>query len=256
MCVILVNFTKIKLNKMKNKINFLVVLFSLLFLVSCKDKENYLKINNATTAAKSDVHKIVVKESLDGGNYTYLNVDENGETYWMAISNMPVTVGDTYYYDGGMVMNDFESKQLNKTFDAIVFVNNVRTTEVASEITQDKLENPHANSNPVTESDVKIEKPKNGTSLAELFAAKKSFSGKSIIVKGKVVKINNGIMNRNWIHIVDGTQFENLGDLAITTSEIVNIGDIVTFKGVIVLDKDFGQGYIYDVLLEEAKLVK
>lgn len=224
-------------------------------MVGCKDKENYSKINNAAAAAKTDIHKIVVKEAVDGGNYAYLNVEENGENYWMAISNMPVIVGDTYYYDGGMVMKDFESKQLNKTFDEIVFANTIRTTEVSAEPAAD-TENPHAAAPVAVENDVKIEKPKNGTSLAELFSAKKSFSTKSIIVKGKVVKVNNGIMDKNWVHIVDGTQFENQGDLAITTTETVNIGDIVTFKGVVVLDKDFGQGYVYDILLEEAKVVK
>lgn len=238
---------------MKNKMKYFTVLFSILLMVSCKDKENYSKINSETTAAKSDVHKIVVKETVDGGTYAYLNVEENGKTYWMAIANMPVTVGETYYYEDGMVMKDFESKQLNKTFDEIVFVNGVRTTEVAVEV---KQEDPHASSAPAPVSDVKIEKPKNGTSLSELFSAKKSFSGKSIIVKGQVVKVNNGIMDKNWVHIVDGTQFENKNDLTITTTETVNIGDVVTFKGVIVLDKDFGQGYNYDVLLEEGKLIK
>ncbi|MDO9276588.1 MAG: hypothetical protein Q7T92_13720 [Lutibacter sp.] len=232
---------------------YFAVLFSVLLMVSCKDKENYSKIKDATTAAKSDVHKIVVKEAVDGGNYAYLNVEENGETYWMAISNMPVTVGETYYYDSGMVMKNFESKQLNKTFDEIVFANTVRTTEIAVEV---KQEDPHANSAPIPVSDVKIEKPKNGTSLSELFSGKKSFSGKSIIVKGKVIKVNNGIMDKNWVHIVDGTQFESKADLTITTAETVNIGDIVTFKGVIILDKDFGQGYVYDVLLEDGKLIK
>jgi hypothetical protein len=240
---------------MKNNMKFFTVLFSILLMVGCKDKENYSKINNATAAAKTDVHKIVVKEAVDGGTYVYLNVDENGKNYWMAISNIPVTVGNTYYYDDGMVMKDFESKQLNKTFDEIIFTSTIRTTELSEEPTV-KDENPHTAAPVAVQNDVKIEKPKNGTSLAELFAAKKSFSAKSIIVKGKVVKVNNGIMDKNWVHIVDGTQFENQSDLAITTTETVNIGDIVTFKGIIVLDKDFGQGYIYDILLEEAKVIK
>jgi len=238
---------------MKNKMKLFTVLFSILILVGCKDKGNYSKINNETTAAKSDVHKIVVKESVDGGDYLYLNVDENGETYWMAISNMPVTVGDTYYYDGGMVMKDFESKQLEKTFDKITFAEGLRTTEKTAESNQT---NPHVNTNPVFNVDVKIEKAKNGTSLAELLSAKKSFSGKSIIVKGQVVKVNNGIMDKNWVHIIDGTKFENKGDLTITTSELVKVGDTVTFKGTIALDRDFGKGYVYPVLLEEGELIK
>lgn len=234
---------------------YFAMFFSILLMISCKDKENYSKINDSTSAVKSDVHKIVVKETVDGGTYTYLNVEENGESYWMAISNMPVTIGETYYYDSGMVMKNFESKQLNKTFDEIVFANTVRTTEILAEAATE-AENPHAAAPTAIENNVKIEKPKNGTSLSELFSGKKSFSGKSIIVKGKVIKVNNGIMDKNWVHIVDGTQFENKADLTITTAETVNIGDIVTFKGVIVLDKDFGQGYVYDVLLEDGKLIK
>lgn len=234
---------------------FFTVIFSILLLVACKDKENYSTINNTAVAPKTDVHKIVVKEAVDGGNYTYLNVEENGQNYWMAVASMPVIVGDTYYYDGGLMMKGFESKQLNKTFDEIVFANAIRTTEI-EEPTAIGAENPHATEPVVIENDLKIEKPKNGISLAELFSAKKSFSGKSIIIKGKVVKVNNEIMDKNWIHIVDGTQFENKVDLVVTTTETINVGDIVTFKGVIILDKDFGQGYVYDILLEEAKVIK
>ena len=251
----MVTFTKIKLNKMKNKMKLFTVLFSILMLVSCKDKGNYSKIDYETTAAKSDVHKIVVKESLDGGTYTYLNVEENGNTYWMAIPNTQVKVGDTYYYDGGMLMKDFESKQLEKTFDVITFAEGIRTTEKTAESNQ---ANPHenVNANPAFNVDVKIEKPENGTSLGELLSDKKSFSGKSIIVKGQVVKVNNGIMDKNWVHIVDGTKFENKGDLTITTSELVKVGDTVTFKGKVALDKEFGKGYIYPIILEEGELIK
>src|SRR4030066_776008 len=128
---------------MKNNMKFFTVLFSILLMIGCKDKENYSKVNNAVAAPKTDVHKIVVKEALDGGNYTYLNVEENGQNYWMAVASIPVIVGETYYYDGGMVMKDFESKQLNKTFDEIVFVNTIRTTEILEEAPVE-AENPHA----------------------------------------------------------------------------------------------------------------
>jgi len=95
----------------------------------------------------------------------------------------------------------------------------------------------------------------NGISLGELFTNKKSLSGKSIIVRGKVVKINKEILDRNWVHIIDGTQFENKKSLTVTTKEMVKIGDTVTFKGTIVLEKDFGKGYVYDILLEEGELI-
>ncbi|MDD3722130.1 MAG: hypothetical protein PHW92_06560 [Lutibacter sp.] len=237
---------------MKNKIKFFTIFFSFLMLFGCKDKGNYSTIKSETTTQNAS-HKIVVNEFLDGGNYAYLNVAENGNKYWMAIPNTEVKLGETYYYDGGMVMKDFESKQLEKTFDEIIFADGIRTTEKAEESNQ---ANPHTNVDATTDIEVNIEKPANGTSLQELYTDKTSFSGKSIIVKGKVVKVNNGILNKNWVHIVDGTEFNGKKDLGLTTLDSVKIGDIVTFKGTIVLDKDFGHGYIFPVLLEDAVIVK
>ncbi|MBK5193008.1 MAG: hypothetical protein JJE07_07315 [Flavobacteriaceae bacterium] len=237
---------------MKNLFKLSTVIFSVLILFSCKDKEIYSAINNTTASANNELHKVVISESADGGTYTYLNVEENGNKYWMAIPNTEVKVGDTYYYNGGMLMENFESKQLEKTFDKIIFADNIRTTEKAP---VQKQVNPHTNSDTTAVVEIKIEKAENGISLEELFTNKKSLSGKSIIVRGKVVKLNNAILDRNWVHIVDGTQFENKKSLTVTTKEMVKIGDTVTFKGIIVLEKDFGQGYIYDILLEEGELI-
>ncbi|NOR28988.1 MAG: DNA-binding protein [Lutibacter sp.] len=239
---------------MKNNIQFFAVIFSVLVLVSCKEKENYKKMPLKEAKATSNVHKIVVKETLNGGGYTYLNVNEEGNSYWMAIPNTPVTIGETYFYEGGMVMKNFESKELNKTFDFITFSEGIRTTEVAKVV---KQKNPHTNSEvSKVEEVIKIEKPKNGTSLNELFSAKKTFSAKTIIVKGNVIKVNNGIMSKNWVHISDGTQFEGEKSLTVTTLETVKVGDVITFKGIIILDKDFGQGYVYPILMEEGEIIK
>ena len=71
-----------------------------------------------------------------------------------------------------------------------------------------------------------------------------------------MVKVNNGILEKNWVHIVDGTQFENKKSLTVTTNELIKVGDTVTFKGKITIDKDFGYGYVYDILLEEGELIK
>jgi len=238
---------------MKNLFKLFTVVFSVLILFSCKDKETYSAINDTTASANNELHKVVISESTDGGTYTYLNVEENGNKYWMAIPNTEVKVGDTYYYDGGMRMENFESKQLEKTFDEIIFADNIRTTEKAP---VQKQVNPHANVDTTAVVEVNIEKAENGISLEELFTNKKSLSGKSIVVRGKVVKLNKEILDRNWVHIVDGTKFENKKSLTVTTNEMVKIGDTVTFKGTIILDKDFGKGYVYDILLEEGELIK
>ncbi len=234
---------------MKKPIKIFTIIFSLLVLFSCKKNESYSTIQSKEVPVKTNVHKMVINEALDGGAYLYINVDEDGSKYWMAMPNTPVKIGETYYYDGGMVMKDFESKELKRTFDFITFVEGIRTTE---HVGVTKQESPH--SNPSVIETIKIEKSDNGTSLEELFSNKEAFSKKTIIVKGKVVKVNNAIMDKNWVHISDGTQFEGKKSLTVTTVEMVKVGDIVTFEGIVILNKDFGQGYIYDVLLEKGQL--
>ena len=87
--------------------------------------------------------------------------------------------------------------------------------------------------------------------ISDLFAERKSYKGKEIMVTGKVTKFNAEIMGKNWVHIQDGSEFEGEYDLTVTTASQVSVGDIVTFKGIIALDKDFGYGYVYDILLED-----
>jgi hypothetical protein len=101
--------------------------------------------------------------------------------------------------------------------------------------------------------DVKIDPCKDCIKIADLLENKKTYSGKSIKVTGKVTKYNPEIMGKNWIHIQDGSEFEGVFDLTITTDQKVEIGDIITFEGKIALDKDFGYGYLYNVLMEEGK---
>lgn len=240
---------------MKNKIAIIIAVFGLL-VIGCKEKGSYSKMDTPTNTSSDDLHKVVVKEVVDAGTYAYLNVTEDGNEYWMAIPNIPVTIGNTYYYNGGMVMEDFISKQLDKTFDFITFAEGIRETE---EVVAVANEHVHSQESGITEELVpmeKIEKAKNGISLEELFTQQKSLSKKSIIVRGKVIKVNNGIMDKNWVHIEDGTQLNGERDLTITTQEIVKEGDIVTFKGNVVLNKDFGAGYVYDLIIEEGVLVK
>lgn len=240
---------------MKNKINILL-LVSIFLVFGCKDKQNYNKINVAPAAVTENaVHKIVIKESLNAGGYTYINVTENDEDYWMAIPNTVVEIGATYYYTGGMVMKDFESNELEKTFDFITFSEGISATE---EGLSSASQNPHTAADAAQNAfaDIKIEKAKNGVSVEELYAKKETFLNKVVFVRGKVVKVNNGIMDRNWVHIADGTEFETKKDVTVTTKETIKVGDTVTFKATVILDKDFGQGYVYPLLLENGAIIE
>ena len=85
---------------------------------------------------------------------------------------------------------------------------------------------------------------------------KESLKNSTVKVKGKVVKFNAGIMNRNWIHIQDGTGDESGYDLLVTSDDFAEVGDIIICEGTLTLDKDFGAGYYYSVVLEKSKVSK
>jgi hypothetical protein len=104
--------------------------------------------------------------------------------------------------------------------------------------------------------DVKVEPCADCITIGKLLADRKSYAGKVIRVKGQVTKYNAGIMGKNWVHIQDGTEFEDGFDLTVTTSGTAAMGQIITFEGKISLDKDFGYGYSYSVLMEDAQPVQ
>ncbi len=109
---------------------------------------------------------------------------------------------------------------------------------------------------PSTRANVRIEPCADCITISSLLADKKGYEGKVIRVKGQVVKYNEGIMGKNWVHIQDGTDYKDGFDLTVTTNNTVAVGEIVTFEGKIALNKDFGYGYVYDVIMEEGKSVK
>ena len=101
-----------------------------------------------------------------------------------------------------------------------------------------------------------IVKPEGGLTVAEVFAQKDTLGGKSVIVLGKVVKLNTGIMDKDWLHVRDGSGADGTNDLTVTTTSkpLPKLGDIVTVTGPVTLNKDFGMGYQYPVILEGAEV--
>jgi hypothetical protein len=98
-----------------------------------------------------------------------------------------------------------------------------------------------------------IAKADGGKTVAEVFAEKASLAGKPVTVRGKVVKVNGGIMGKNWLHVRDGSGAEGTNDLTVTTAgELPALGAIVVVTGPVTLDKDFGMGYQYAVIVEDA----
>ena len=92
--------------------------------------------------------------------------------------------------------------------------------------------------------------------IAELFADPAAYEGKTIRVRGEVAKYNPGIMERNWVHLQDGTEFDGKYDLTVTSQESFQVGQVTTIEGIFAMNRDFGYGYSYEILLEQATVVR
>jgi hypothetical protein len=236
-----------------------------------------------------------VLETMDSGGYTYLQIDTGLSKPWVAIPQATVKVGDKVDCQPGMVMKNFSSKTLDKTFDTIVFSsglggaaaasqggmmggmgnpqkkgatmggNDSFASAVQAEGGRPAIQQPAAESGgslgaitPFTE--IKVEKAsgENGYTVEEIFSQREELNGKTVVIQGKVVKFSPMIMGMNWIHLQDGTgdPTSNTHDLVITTSEEVTNGDVITVEGVLAANKDFGAGYKYEAIVEKAKTLK
>jgi len=242
-----INITFLLTNNFTMKSIYMLIGIAMLF-VSCQ--------SNSSTKVKKiknpNLHEVKAVEVVQTSSYTYVLLEEEDAQYWAAVSKTEIEEGKTYYYDSFMIMKDFPSKELDKTFESIYFLNDLSEQPIPSaeelaeqqhtgKVTTDKNEN------------ITVKPVEGGITIEELFKNKNDFAGQEVTVTGQVTKINTGIMGKNWLHIQDGTGYGDYYDLTITTDDIASMGDVVIFKGKISLDKDFGYGYAYDVLMEDAK---
>ncbi len=221
-----------------------------------------------------------ILETMDAGGYTYLKLDIGSSQPWVAIPQSQVKVGDEVSCNPGMAMSNFTSKTLDRTFDTIIFSSGIvgsaagghggmmGTDDSFSSAVQAESGAPAASQATsggslgakTAYSEVKVEKAtgENSYTIEEIFTKTKELDGKAVRVQGKVVKYSPSIMGRNWIHIQDGTgdPANNTHDLVVTTSEAVNTNDVITVEGILAFNKDFGAGYKYVAIVEEAKTLK
>ncbi len=224
----------------------IALLLGALFLITLFYREG-----NEQTKLPPGTHKVKVLEVLQTNNYTYLKVREDKEEYWMAIVSAEISTGDVLYYSKAMEMKDFKSRELDRTFPSVLFVDDASPTPPGME---QKAPAARTGGKPSIEreSGININPPAGGITIADLFKSPGNYSEKTVTIRGKVVKFNPEIMHKNWVHIQDGTEFGGKYDLTVTTSSLVEVGQTVTFTGKIYLNRDFGSGYYYDVIMEEA----
>ncbi|MBL7779641.1 MAG: SH3-like domain-containing protein [Saprospiraceae bacterium] len=203
---------------------------------------------SAAPAQDATPHKIVAAEALNTDKYTYIRVQENDEEYWIAIAKRDIKVGNTYFYRGGLMKKNFQSKEFNRIFETVYLVGDFWEEGAAST----------AAAGGIPPASASLEPPKNLTpapgaiKISELVAHLSKYDGKTVKITGKCVKVNPMIMGKNWIHLQDGSG-KNL-DLTVTTTDMVQLGDIVTLQGTLALNKDFGAGYRYEYIVEGAVL--
>lgn len=225
-----------------------------------------------------------VLEVQSAGGYTYLLIKHEQGEIWTALPASKVEAGQEVTVSPGMMMKSFESKALSKTFDVIIFSSGLADDmHQAHQATAAGGDNPHASEKvqaPIAEAEleklsggsaratvpavpadeIKVEKAegKNAQTVEECFANAEQLNNKTIQVRGKVVKFSSMIMGKNWIHLQDGTgaSANKNHDLVVTTSGKAKKGAVITVEGILHKDKDFGAGYRYAAIVEEAKVIE
>jgi len=196
------------------------------------------------TPADDDISGTVL-ETMNAGGYTYAHLDHGATKIWIAGPETKLAVGTKLGSMTGSLMTNFRSDTLDRTFDQIYFVSSYGADAMSKPTT------PHGD-RPATADDTteKIAPVPGGKTLADIVSGKAALAGKPVVVRGKIVKVSLGILGRNWIHLRDGGPAK----LLVTTQASPKVGDIVVARGRVAIDKDFGGGYRYEVLVEDATL--
>jgi hypothetical protein len=233
----------------------------------------------SSTHQKSAALSGKVLQTLNSGGYSYINIQKkDGEKIWIAVKETKVTVGDQMSFLEGLVMKDFKSATLKRTFDRIIFSNGVipqSRPEVAKTAPKDlsvptipksddfkKNQKVVLGSKPAVPSKSKISVSKakgpNAYTVEEIYKKSDALDKKAVVVHGRVVKASTGIMKKTWLHIQDGTGSQSRGNhnLVCTTKGTANVGDIITVSGTLAKDRDFGYGYRYNVIIEDVVIIK
>ncbi|MDK9703555.1 MAG: nucleotide-binding protein [Sulfuritalea sp.] len=204
-------------------------------------------------ARAAAVLKGEVLEVKDVDAYTYLRLKTADGEMWAAVGRAPLKKGAKVTIEDVMVMNNFESKALKRSFPKIAFGNLAGTGAAGGMAAAHSgvAKADHAG-------DVKVSKAggPDARTVAEVVTKSGELKDKTVLIRAKVVKYSPMIMGKNWIHLRDGSgsAADNSNDLLVTTTDQTKVGDVVVVKGVVRTDKDFGSGYAYKVLVEEARL--
>lgn len=186
------------------------------------------------------VHRGVVLQTFNVEGYTYMEIKDNNETKWIACPTLDVKKGDVVETSYGMLMPDFESKTLKRTFKEIYFVTKASVVSSGKEQPKSKSEKPKGDGK--------------AYSISEIVEKKDTLAGKIVIFEAKVVKYTPSIMGVNWLHVTEPVSSNNKIDLVVTTNDVTKVGSIIKIEGVLTVNKNLGSGYFFPIIVENAKI--
>jgi hypothetical protein len=244
-----------------------------LSLTGCDNAEKTTVADNPAlaTPVPEGMVRGTVLETMDSGGYTYVLVETDQDQRWAASQQTALSAGDVVQMGAGMPMTSFTSKTLDRTFDVLYFVDGLQNLSApAATATQGAAAMPAghpatgmppghpsvdtAGDTAAAETPVAALEP--GQDIAWLHANRDSLSGQQVSLRGKVVKYNEGILGWNFIHLQDGSGdvADGSNDLTITSKATTVVGDTVVVTGTVILDKDFGAGYAFPTMIEDATI--
>lgn len=216
-----------------------------------------------------------VVETMNTGGYTYVQVETGGQKLWAATTEFMVKKDDTVTVFNGMPMANYHSSSLNRDFDLVYFTGKIAVKGAKADEApalppgHPALPPPEAapmlpaghpslaGSTVTAKTDLTgIKRADGGKTVAEIFAGRNMLAGQPVAARGRVVKYKAMVMGKNWLHVRDGSGSDAAqdNDLTVTTATAAKLGDTVLVSGIVTTNKDFGAGYKYTVILDDAKV--
>ena len=198
-----------------------------------------------------------VVETMNGGGYTYVSIEKNGKKIWVAVPMTEVKVGQEITFQPGSEMGDFTSKTLGRSFENIIFSSGIASPRGSA---GSAIPSPSTKAAVPSIEKITVEKASgpDAYTVGEIYEKRAALNGKHVVLNGKVIKVSEGIMGKNWIHVRDGTgdSTKKTHNLVATSDDLPAVGEVVTVQGTVSMDRDFGSGYKYNVIIEKAGVSK
>ena len=212
-------------------------------------------INSAFAEQKAVANSLYgkVTDTMDASGYTYAEVDTGAGKVWAAGPITSVKIGDMIAFPTVMPMKNFHSKSLNRDFEMLYFVNGFTRDKKTATSTTAAAPHGQIKQAPVAQAIKEIKKVKGGNTIAEIHSDKNNLAGKAVRARGQVTKFTANILNKNWLHIRDNSTGD---DLTVTSNDTAKLNDVVVIEGKLELNKDYGYGYVYPLIVVDAKITK